>query len=190
VAAKRSAKRSRRTSRVGAATKGATGGFAFQAKVVKLGMMYVVDVPHAVSESVGVRGYVPIAGVVKGTPLRASFIPRGDGCHRVLLNGEIRRAAGIALGERVTFEIRVDREPRGTHTPEDVADALRDEGVLDAWESLAPGKRMHIIHWVEKAVHEETRIKRIARVIEIALGEREKRLDREIARMARRERAF
>jgi hypothetical protein len=188
VAAKRAARRSGRLSQGRRTTSGATGAFAFQGKVVKLGIMYVVDVPAAVSESVGVRGYVPIAGVVKSTPLRASLIPRGDGRHRILLNGEIRRAAGIALGERVAFEIRVDREPRGAQTPEDVADALRDEGVLDAWESLAPGKRMHILHRVDKAVHEETRIKRIVRVVEVALAEREKRLDREVARMARRER--
>ena len=151
--------------------------------------MYVVEVPPTVSRTLGVRGYVPIAGVVQGsTPLRASLIPRGDGCHRILLNGALRSTAGIGVGDRVAFAIHVDREPRGGPTPEDVAEALRDEGVLDTFEALAPGKKMHILAWVDQAVHHETRVKRVARVVEVALGEREKRIDREVARAARKSR--
>jgi hypothetical protein len=161
--------------------------FSFRAKVTRLGLMYAVEVPDSVSKAVGVRGYVPIAGTLQGsTPLRASLIPRGDGCHRILLNGEVRAAAGIKPGDRVALAIHVDHEPRGATIPDDVADALRDEGVLETFESLAPGKKMHIIRWVDDAVHEETRAKRVARVVEVALGEREKRLDREVARAMRR----
>lgn len=164
--------------------------FAFRAKVTRLGLMYVVEVPESVSKAVAIRGYVPVAGTLQGsTPLRASLIPRGDGCHRILLNGAVRGAAGIEAGDRVALAIHVDREPRGATIPDDVAAALRDEGVLETFESLAPGKKMHIIHWVDEAVHEETRAKRVARVVEVALGEREKRLDREIARATRGRRA-
>lgn len=164
--------------------------FAFRAKVTRLGLMYVVEVPESVSKAVGVRGYVPIAGTLRGsTPIRASLIPRGDGRHRILLNGEVRADAGIQPGDRVALAIHVDHEPRGAAVPDDVADALRDEGVLATFESLAPGKKMHIIRWVDQAVHEETRAKRVARVVEVALGEREKRLDREVARAAKRGRA-
>lgn len=159
----------------------------FHAKVVRVGIMYAVDVPEAVSKTIGVRGYVPIAGVLDGaSPFRASLIPRGDGRHRILLNGEVRRAAGIHLGDRVAVEIHVDREPRGGPVPEDVAEALREEGVLETFLSLAPGKRMHILRWVDEAVHEATRAKRVARVVEVSLGEREKQLDREAARSVRR----
>jgi hypothetical protein len=157
--------------------------FAFRATVERLGIMYVVSVPATVSRAIGVRGYVPIAGLLQGsTPFRASLIPRGDGRHRILLNGRVRSTAGVGPGDRVAFAIHGDREPRGGPTPEDVAEALRDEGVLETWESLAPGKKLHILAWVDQAVHEETRVKRVVRVVEIALGEREKRLDREAAR--------
>jgi hypothetical protein len=167
----------------------APASFAFRAKVERLSIMYVVDVPRAISRAIGVRGYVPIAGVLQGrTPFRASLMPRGGGRHSILLNGEIRSAARIALGDRVAVEIHVDREPRGGPTPEDVADALRDEGVLETFESLAAGKRFHILRWVDQAVREETRAKRVVRVVEVALGEHEKRLDREAARATRQRR--
>jgi len=169
---------------------GATGAkesFVFRAKVERLGIMYVVNVPPAVSRTLGVRGYVPVAGVVAKTiPFRGSLIPSGDGRHRIMLNGEVRKAAGAAVGDIVALAIHVDREPRGGPTPEDVADALREEGVLEAFESIGAGRRMHLMRWVDAAVHEETRIKRIVRVVEIALGEREKRVDREAAMAARR----
>jgi hypothetical protein len=41
---------------------------------------------------------------------------------------------------------------------------------------------------VDQAVHEGTRAKRVVRVVEVALGEREKRIDREAARAARKAR--
>ena len=161
--------------------------FAFRAKVERLSIMYVVDVPPAISRAIGIRGYVPIAGLLQGaTAFRASLMPRGGGRHSILLNGELRSAAGIGLGDRVAFEIHVDREPRGGPTPEDVADALREEGVLETFESLTAGRKLHILRWVDRAVHEETRAKRVVRVVEIALGEHEKRLDREPARAARK----
>jgi uncharacterized protein YdeI (YjbR/CyaY-like superfamily) len=62
--------------------------------------------------------------------------------------------------------------------PEDLADALRDEGVLETFNSLPPGRRDHVVRWIDDAVHEATRAKRIAKTVEVALGEREKRLDR------------
>jgi hypothetical protein len=155
------------------------GRYAFEAKLTRFGSLYGVEVPAAVSRAVGARGYVPVAGTANGaTPFRATLIPRGGGRHRIWLNGEVRSAARIVRGDRVSIELCVDKEPRGGPTPEDLAEALREEGVFDMFESFAPGKRMHIVRWLDDAVHETTRAKRIARVVEVALAEREKRIDR------------
>jgi hypothetical protein len=156
--------------------------FRFSSELVRAGTLYCVDVPDAVSIAVGVRGYVPIAGAVNGVAFRASLLPRGGGRHRILLNGEIRKAAGLHLGDRVALHLHVDRNPPRSPMPEDLADALREEGVLAAFESVTPSKREHILRWVDKAVHESTRAKRVTRVVEIALAEHEKRADRGGAR--------
>jgi uncharacterized protein YdeI (YjbR/CyaY-like superfamily) len=52
--------------------------------------------------------------------------------------------------------------------------------VLAAWTSLPPGKREHILRWIEKAVHETTRQKRVVRAVEEALARHEKLIDRKM----------
>jgi hypothetical protein len=104
------------------------------------------------------------------------------------LNRQLRAAAGVSPGERVTVVLRVDDAPPREVTPEDLGDSLRDEGVFEAFEAMSPGRRNHIIRWVEQAVHETTRAKRLARCLEIALALHEKSADRQAKALARRSR--
>jgi hypothetical protein len=153
---------------------------AFEAKIEKQGIMYVVSVPVALSRELRKGGTfrgdrIPVAGRVQGVaPFQGTLVPRGGGLHRLMLNGEVRAAAGVGEGDRVRVELRVDAEPREIPIPEDLAYALREEGVLETFQGFAPGRRYHILRWVEAAVHETTRDKRVARVVEVSLAEKEK----------------
>ncbi|HEY4015260.1 MAG TPA: YdeI/OmpD-associated family protein [Polyangiaceae bacterium] len=62
--------------------------------------------------------------------------------------------------------------------PPDLAEALRRERVLPAWESLPPGKRAYVLKGIDQAAHEATRAKRIDRAVEESLARDEKRVDR------------
>jgi uncharacterized protein YdeI (YjbR/CyaY-like superfamily) len=86
----------------------------------------------------------------------------------------------VKVGDRVAVEVRVDREPREVPIPPDLSEALEEEGVLAAWTSMPPGKREHILRWIEQAAHETTRRKRVVRAVEEALARHEKRIDREM----------
>jgi hypothetical protein len=167
------------------ATKPCQEGFRFAAKIVRVGPMYGADVPAAVSRAVGVRGHVSVVGTVNGVPWRGTISPKGGGRHRLMLHAEVRRDAGVELGGRVDVRIRVDRDPPELPAPEDLAQALHEEGVFDAWASITRGRRNHILVWLDKAVHDETRVKRVVRIVEIAHAEREKRLDRATSRSGR-----
>jgi hypothetical protein len=151
----------------------------FTARIERSGSLYCVAVPASVSAAIGVRRGIPVAArVARGALFRATLVPSGGGRHRLFVNAEIRRAAGAKLNDRVHVDVRVDWGPREVALPDDLAQALRDEGVLAAWESMPPGKREHILRWVDAAVHEPTREKRIARAVEEALVRREKQIDR------------
>jgi hypothetical protein len=154
--------------------------YAFTSKLVRFTVLYCVDVPAAVSRAVG-RARVPVVvRVARAVPFRATLQPSGGGRHRLFLNGEVREAAGVKLGCRIAVEVRVDREPREVPLPPDLAEALEEEGVLAAWTSMPPGKREHIVRWIDKAAQETTRQKRVARAVEEALARHEKRIDREM----------
>jgi len=153
---------------------------AFRSKLVRFATLYCVDVPAAVSRAVGRARAPVVVRVAEGAPFRATLQPSGEGRHRLFLNARVRAAADLKLGDRVALEVRVDREPREVSLPPDLWEALRAEGVLGAWGALSPGKREHIVRWIEEAAHETTREKRLARAVEEALAREEKRIDREM----------
>jgi hypothetical protein len=159
--------------------------FRFLTKIVRVGSMYGADVPAAVSRALGGRGYVSVLGTINGLRWRGTISPKGGGRHRMMLNAEVRREAGAGLGDRIEVRLRADHDPPTWPTPDDLAEALHEEGVYEAFASITRGRRNHIVLWLEKAVHDETRVKRVARIVEIAHAEREKQLDRATARSGR-----
>jgi hypothetical protein len=153
---------------------------SFSAKLVRFTTLYGVQVPVAVSRSVG-RAAVPVeVRLRRVAPFLATLVPAGGGRHHLFFNAAVRKAAGVKLGDRLAVQVTADPALRAREVPipPDLSDALRDEGVLDAWESMPPGKREHILRWIEQAVHEPTRAKRVVRAVEEALAQHEKRIDR------------
>jgi hypothetical protein len=137
-----------------------------------------VDVPASVSKAIG-RAKAPVeARIGEGETFRGTFMPAGGGRHRLFVSKATRRAAGVEPGDRVRITAIVDDGRREVPIPPDLREALVDGGVIDAWETMPPGKREHILAWVEKAAHEATREKRIVRSVEEALKVHERKLDR------------
>jgi hypothetical protein len=155
-----------------------TDRHVFTAKlVVKSGMGYV-EVPTAVSKAIG-RGKQPVeARIGRAEPFRGTFMPAGGGRHRLFVSKATRGAAGVRPGDRVRITAVVDDGKRDVPIPIDLREALVDADVLDVWEGMPPGKREHILAWVDKAVHEATREKRIVRSVEEALRMHERKVDR------------
>jgi hypothetical protein len=148
----------------------------FRTRILPIGGLYGVVVPAAVSRAIGVRGNVSVLVRANGgAPYHGTLMPRGGGRHCMLLNNEVR---GGARGGSIDIEIRVEKREREVAIPEDLEAALRDEGVLGAWESLPPGKREHILKYIDAAVHEPTREKRIGQAVEVALARHERNVDR------------
>jgi hypothetical protein len=72
--------------------------------------------------------------------------------------------AGLVPGQ--VFEARLRPAPDdAVETPQDVLNALRSGGVLDAWEALTPGRRRGLLYRIDTAKRPETRAKRITEVV-------------------------
>jgi hypothetical protein len=139
---------------------------------------FYVAVPAAVSRAAGKRGNVPVVAVVNGrAEFRASLVPSGGGRHILRLNATTRAQAGAELGARVGIELAFDENPTADPMPPDLADALREAGVLEIYRAFPAGKQNHILHWIEKSAREETRAKRIAMAVEVAESARERKAD-------------
>ena len=143
----------------------------FSATIYRLGINFCVDVPETVSKAFGKRGYVPVAGRLNHLKIRATLVPRGGGRHRVFLNGEMRRAAGVGEGDRVTLLLKRDTRSREVPAPDEFRKALRRKrGAVSAFEACSPSHRKEILVWILDAKHAETRARRIAKAINHLLG--------------------
>jgi uncharacterized protein YdeI (YjbR/CyaY-like superfamily) len=93
------------------------------------------------------------------------------------LNARLRKRVGLAEGARVRIRVVLDEAPPEDPIPEDLVDALREADAHAAFEGIVRSKRNAILRWLDQAVADATRAKRIARLVEIGLEEREKKAD-------------
>jgi hypothetical protein len=151
--------------------------YRFAARIVHGDGVYAVAIPANVSKDIGKRGNVPVVAAVRGprgeTEVRASLVPTGGGRHRLRLNAAARDATGAKAGGQVRLAVRVDTAPRAEPVPEDLAEALEEAGVKDEFSRMPVGRQNHILAWIEKAVRDETRAKRVAKTVEVTCAWRE-----------------
>jgi hypothetical protein len=170
--------------------------FTFKARLERpAGSWYTfLTIPAAVSRAAGKRGPVPIVAFLQApargrsaprVEVRASIVPAGGGRHTLTINARARTQAGVEEGDRVSVELRIDDNPRAAELPEDLVYELRKFDVLGPFERLPVGKQNHIVRWIDEAVAETTREKRIAKAVEVALGASEREFDRAQAKEAK-----
>jgi hypothetical protein len=163
--------------------------FEFKTRLEHEKGYYSISIPASVSRAIGKRGPVPVIATVNRTvEVRASIVPCGGGRHRLQLNARTRGDANAEPGDRLAIVLRVDEHPVADPTPPDLARALRDLDLLGAFERMPVGKRNHILHWIEQAVADRTREKRIDMTIEVTMRAREREHDRTSAAAKKRRR--
>ena len=128
----------------------------------------VLVMPFDAEQLFGTKGSVRVRGTMNGVPFRRSIHPRDDGRHFMMLNKEMRKAAGMEVGEPVQVVMEQDTGPRTVDVPPDLAEALAADAVFgEAYESLAHSRRFEFVRYLEQTQNPETRQRRIARIREL-----------------------
>jgi uncharacterized protein YdeI (YjbR/CyaY-like superfamily) len=79
---------------------------------------------------------------------------------------EHRDAAGVKAGDRVEVTLELDSAPRTVDVPDDLAAALAAQpGARTAFDDLAYSVRKEHVRQVETAKAQETRERRIAKIV-------------------------
>jgi hypothetical protein len=81
------------------------------------------------------------------------------------LRKEVRDAAGVSAGQRVTVLVEPDLDPRVVEVPTEVKKVLgRDRAAKAAFEKLSYTNQKEYVNWVTTAKQEETRRNRLERM--------------------------
>lgn len=118
--------------------------------------------PKAASAKLPTRSMVTVDGTLAGQPFQATLEPDGAGSHWLKVEPALAKAAGVAAGDAVAFEIApVEKEPE-PKVPDDLRKALAANAEAKAtWDDITPVARRDWIHWITSGKKAETRVKRI-----------------------------
>ena len=126
------------------------------------GMDYcAVRVPAEITQALGTKGPVLVSARVNDSePFQVSLFPVGGGRHCIRIKAKVRRETNTRTGDRIRIRLTVLDRAR-VAIPDDLASALRAEGVEAAFKALPPGRQNFIIRRIDEAAKPETRQRRI-----------------------------
>jgi len=124
-----------------------------------------IPVPESVVDKLG-KGKRPLVRVTIGNYSYRSAVAVMDGQYLISLSSENRLAVGVAGGDDLDVTVELDTEPRKVEIPPDLRQALSAASALNAFESSSPSMQKEFVRQVEEAKGEETRQRRISKIIE------------------------
>lgn len=139
---------------------------------VKLDGMESSDVaalsaPFDVEKTFGTKARVPVRGTINGFPFRSSLMPMG-GCHRMVVNKQMRDGAGVKAGDIVNVVMERDDAPRTVEIPSLLQKELAKSKTAQAnWEKLSFTHRKEMARSITEVKQEETRLRRLAKVMDV-----------------------
>ena len=155
----------------------------FSGRIYKLGIIRFVDVPAEVSREIaGGAANVAVRGTVEGVPLRTTLVPRGRGCHRLAIHGEIRKKLRVDAGAVVEAALERDEEPREPAVPPALAMALRLAPRAQAeFRRVTTALRRQIVRFVTAVKQEATKERRAQMVVRLLMKRVERKEKRRLA---------
>ncbi len=108
----------------------------------------------------------PVRVTINGSTLSLRLARMG-GQNLIGFSKAARADAGVEIDETYPVEIVVDAGERTVNVPDDLAEALTDEGAAELFGALAYSHRKEFVRWVTEAKKPETRANRIAKAVEM-----------------------
>ncbi|MFD3400807.1 YdeI/OmpD-associated family protein [Kribbella sp. NPDC058693] len=125
-----------------------------------------VEVPGEVVAALGGGGRIPVQATFDGVAYRGSIASMG-GCMALGILKGIRSELGKGDGDAVTVTVERDTAERTVDVPDDLAAALTEAGLREAFDKLAYSHRREHVQAINDAKKPETRQRRIGKALEM-----------------------
>ena len=132
-----------------------------------LGHMQYIIVPEKIARPLhqGSRPRI-LAEFDNGKKLHCALHHKND-LYYIYLGKSSRDKTGLRLGDKVTVTLRADTSEFGMEIPEELKELLLlDPEGERLFLALTPGKQRTVIHYIQSAKAEATRINRALRIVE------------------------
>jgi hypothetical protein len=125
----------------------------------------------------GWRRPLPVLVRINGKPAQAwriNMMPAGDGSFYLYLHGDVRKASGTTVGDRVRVDVWFDVAYRNgpMHpVPRWFKDALRGNSTAKRnWEALIPSRKKEMLRYFASLKSPEARARNLARALHVLSG--------------------
>jgi len=131
------------------------------------------SIPEILQDKHAYFGWVKVKGSIDGYPIKCyHLMPMGNGTLFLPVKAQIRKAIGKGEGDLVRVILYKDDAP--LEVPEEFTICLKDDAAaMKNFRALPEGERKAMIDWIYSAKKEETKVNRMAKVINnLAEGKR------------------
>ena len=125
-----------------------------------------VEVPAEVLERLGGGGRIPVRATFDGIAYRGSIASMG-GCKALGILKQIRTDLGKGPGDPVLVTVSRDDAERTIEVPADLAAALTEAGLREAFDRLSFSHRREHVNAITEAKKPETRARRITKALDL-----------------------
>jgi len=130
--------------------------------------MHYIDVSQSRVKALGGKFLIRLVCIVNDRlKFQCGLMGSGDGSGYVSISQARLKQLGVRRGDKVQVQLKLDRSKYGLKMPAELREVMRqdDEG-LGRFESLSPGKKRNILHFVGAAKTSDKRIDRAFKVIQ------------------------
>jgi len=148
---------------------------SFSARIYKIGVNPYVLLPAAVLKDIFQnagrdKGPIAVRGTLNGHAYLQTLV-KYSGKWRLYLNGPMRTAAGIDVGDMAMVEIEFDPLERTLTMHPKLQDALqKNSKAKQVFDELSPSRQKEIIRYINSLKTEESVERNLKRAIQFLLG--------------------
>jgi hypothetical protein len=155
-----------------------TSSFTAVIKIKGVNPFLLVSASRANTIKPGWRKPLPVLVRINGKPAKAwriNMMPVGDGSFYLYLHGDVRKASGTAVGDRVRAEVKFD--PSYRNGPEHPMPSWFRQGLagnpqaMKNWKALTPSRKKEILRYFARLNSPEARARNLARALQTLSGE-------------------
>jgi hypothetical protein len=155
-----------------------TSSFTSVVKIRGVNPFILVSASRANTIKPGWRKPLPVLVRINGKPAKArrvNMMPVGGGSFYLYLHGDLRKASGTAVGDRVRVEIEFDPSyrngPQHPMPPWFKQALAGNPHTMKHWKALTPSRKKEILRYFSHLNSPEARARNLAKALHVLSGE-------------------